>query len=256
MKLKKLLLGALGIVTVTAMLAGCGGDKPKDGAKEKVLVVGTEATFPPFEFAKDGSKDIQGFDVDLVNAVAKRIGYKVEWKNMGFDALIPALQSKQIDAIAAGMSVTEERAKAVEFTTPYYETSIYAIHLKGDGIKDAKDLEGKTIDAQIGNTGADLARKVPGATVKELNLVPDVLADIKAGNAQAAFIDRPVAAYYAKLDGGAFDMFPVEDRGEPIAMAFHKENKELVQKVNKALADMKADGEYKKIYEKWFGTEK
>lgn len=256
MKLKKLLLGAIGVVTVAAMLAGCGSDKPKDGAKEKVLVIGTEATFPPFEFAKDGSSEIQGFDVDLANAVAKRIGYKVEWKNMGFDALVPALQSKQIDAIAAGMSVTEERSKAVEFTTPYYETAVYVIHLKGDGITSVKDLEGKTIDAQIGNTGADLAKKVPGATVKELNLVPDVLADIKAGNAQAAFIDRPVAAYYAKLDGGSFEMFPADDKGEPIAMAFHKDNKELVGKVNKALADMKADGEYKKIYEKWFGTEK
>ena len=147
MKKRTVLVGMLAALTMFA--AGCGG---KDAAKEsKVLRAGTEPTFAPFEFQEKDSKDFTAFDMDLIRAIGKQMGRDVEIKNMGFDALIPAINSGNIDVVASGMSITEERKKAVTFSDPYY-TSGLAIIVRNDenNIKSLKDLEGKTISVQIG----------------------------------------------------------------------------------------------------------
>ena len=111
MKKRTVLVGMLAALTMFA--AGCGG---KDAAKEsKVLRAGTEPTFAPFEFQEKDSKDFTGFDMDLIRAIGKQMGRDVEIKNMGFDALIPAINSGNIDVVASGMSITEERKKSRDF---------------------------------------------------------------------------------------------------------------------------------------------
>ena len=122
-----------------------------------VLRVGTEPTFAPFEYLDSATKTYAGYDMDLIRAVADKAGYDVEIINMGFDALIPALSSGTIDVIAAGVSITEERAKRVDFTTPYYTTGLSILVRKTDAgtLKTMKDLEGKRIAVQIGTTGAE-----------------------------------------------------------------------------------------------------
>ena len=125
--MKKLLILMMTVICAVAMLAaGCGGDKKeaKKAEPAKVLRVGTEPTFAPFEFQKEGSKDYDGFDMDLARAIGKQIGAKVEIVNMGFDALIPALNANNIDLIAAGMSITDERKKAITFSDPYYTSGL------------------------------------------------------------------------------------------------------------------------------------
>lgn len=259
-KWSKLCVIAIGIVGTAAFIAGCGSSQSGSGGTEqkaKVLRVGTEATYPPFEFAKDGSAELQGFDIDLVNAVAKRIGYTTDIRNMGFDALIPAITSKQLDVAISGMSITPEREKIVNFTTPYYDAgSVIVTKASDTSINTLKDLEGKVVAAQIASTGSDEAKAVPGVTVKDFNDIPSVLQELRSGGVVAAVFDEPVAAYYLKLAPGEFRMIRTGNPSIPIGMAINKENTELLKNINKALADMKADGEYNALSEKWFGTAK
>ncbi len=250
--IKKVVLGAVGIFAVAALFAGCGGGE-KTADMNSTIIVGTEATYPPFEFTEDHGDKIQGFDKDIMDAIAKKEGLKVEWKNMGFDGLIPALKSNQINAAIAGINITPERQKVVAFSEPYYETSSVVIHLKGDGITDMKDLEGKTIAVQIGTAQAEEAKMIPGATVKEFNIVPDILNELKVKGCDAAMVDGPLAGYYTKKDPNQFAAFKTGGEAQPIAIAVNADNKELLEKFNKGLAAIKADGQYKEISDKWFG---
>ena len=157
--MKKYFVVALALMTAMSIfLTGCGGSnsasKPAEDKKvaaEKILRVGTEPSFAPFEFQKEGSSEFTGFDMDLIRALGKEMGYKVEIVNMGFDALIPALASGTIDAAISGMSITEERRKAVSFSNPYYKSGLIVMVPKDNTtIKDYADLVGKTIAVQIG----------------------------------------------------------------------------------------------------------
>lgn len=153
---KYLLLAMVVLAALSLMVAGCGGkDDAKKADSAKVLRVGTEPTFAPFEFQKEGSKEYTGFDMDLIRAIGKQMGYKVEIMNMGFDALIPALSSGNIDTAIAGMSITPERQEAVLFSAPYYRSGlIVMVQKNNNSIKSIEDLVGKKIAVQIGTTGA------------------------------------------------------------------------------------------------------
>lgn len=256
---KKLALSLMAGVLAVGLLAGCGTDQKSgsDQPKEKILRVGSETTFPPFEFT-EGDKYV-GFDIDLADAVAKKMGYKMEFKSMGFDALIPALQSNDIDMIASGINPTPERAKAILFSDPYFDKGGFVTVVKKDNttIKDMSSLAGKRIGAQIGTVGADLAHKVPNANVKEVDSNSQLFTELKAGTIDAVIIDNPVALYYMK-QGADKDLkiagAPVD--AEPFVFGFRMDDKDLQAQVNKALADLKADGTYQKIYDKWFGASK
>ena len=111
-------------------VAGCGSDTKQAANDQKAIKVGTEPTFAPFEFQEKDSKEFAGFDMDLARAIGKQLGKKVEIQNMGFDALIPALNSGNIDVVAAGMSITDERNKAVTFSDPYYTSGLVVVVTK------------------------------------------------------------------------------------------------------------------------------
>ena len=142
MKKRTVLVGMLAALTMFA--AGCGG---KDAAKEsKVLRAGTEPTFAPFEFQEKDSKDFTGFDMDLIRAIGKEMGYDVEIQNLGFDGLIPALQGKNIDAIISGMSINDERKQNVLFSDPYYQSGLTMVVRDNEtAIKSFQDLKGKKV---------------------------------------------------------------------------------------------------------------
>ena len=151
MNKKCLALAAAAMAAVT-LVAGCGSSADKkDGAsgEQKTLVVGMEPTFPPFEFTEN-DKYI-GFDIDLANAIGEKMGSKVEVKSLGFDALIPALRSGQIDMIASGMDATPERQKQVSFTDPYFHDG-YSVVVRKDNttINGFDDLKGRTVGSQVG----------------------------------------------------------------------------------------------------------
>ena len=170
--MKKYLVFLMAALMLVALaVAGCGGSKDEAKAQpEKVLRVATEPTFAPFEFQKEGSDELAGFDMDLIRAIGKKLGYKVEIANMGFDALIPALNTGNIDVAIAGMSITDERKEAVGMSDPYYTSGLIVMVKKDNNdIKSIDDLAGKRIAAQIGTTGADKANSVKDAKVTLLS---------------------------------------------------------------------------------------
>lgn len=257
---KKYVSAAAAMMAAALLITGCGstnqGDK-KDAAAakdEKTLVVGTEPTFPPFEFTED-EKDV-GFDIDLSQAICDKIGYKMEVKNLGFDALIPALRSGQIDLIAAGMDATPERKKQVGFTDVYFKGG-YTIVVRKDNtdITGYDSIAGKTVGAQVGSKATDYASE-HGATVKQYDTNSQGWMELEAGTCDAVSIDKAVAMYYLKQGGDAKLKIvgdPILSRG--VAMAVSLDKPELLEKVNNALKELKADGTYAMLYKKWFGEE-
>lgn len=253
--MKKILLVMMLLLTACSLLlAGCGGDKKENA--EKVLRVGTEPSFAPFEFQKEGSDEFTGFDIDLIRAIGKQMGYKVEIQNMGFDALIPALNSGNIDVAIAGMSINEERKKVIAFSDPYYTSGLIIMVNKDDNdIKSLADLEGKRIACQIGTTGEKKSRSVPNAVVTAFNTQSEASMELKNGGADAVINDSPVVDYYLQQGGSEVAKTVGEKmEAEDYGIGIKKDNTQLVADVNKAMAELKANGEFDKIYKKWFGN--
>lgn len=221
------------------------------------LNVGTEATFAPFEFMDEKSKEITGFDMEIIEAVAKATGDKVRLHNMGFDGLIPSLQAGIIDVTVAAMTITPERQKRVDFTDPYYQSGLTVLIRKADAAeyKDLKALEGKRLCAQIGTTGAMMANRVKDAKVTEFNSITEAFMELKAGGCAAVINDKPVVDYYLVRRGDDSVMtLPQVFDAENYGMAVKKGNKALLEKLNEGLKEIKANGEYDRIYAKWFGA--
>lgn len=248
-----LLLSAL---LAMGVLAGCGSEQkeaPKADAKEKVVIFAGETTYPPFEFGE--GDQYKGFDIDLSNALAKEMGVKAKYVSLGFDALIPALESKQIDAIASGIVITEDRLKKINFTDPYYKVALVMV-VKADNntVKGEADIAGKTVAAQIGTTGAFLAEKQPGAKVKQFDTIPNMLTDLENGNVEIVMLDEPIAKYYIQKSGMKdLKIVPLHLQEHDIAIGVRKEDKELLTKMNAAMKKLKENGEMAKLEKKWFG---
>lgn len=233
-------------------LVGC---SKNNGSAAKVLNVGTDAGFAPFEFQDESTKEYVGFDVDLIKAIGKQMGYEVKIQNINFDGLIPGLETNNIDVVIAGMTITEARSQKVNFTKPYYQSGLTIVVKNEDNtIKSFKDLEGKKIAVQIGTTGATEAKKIKNAQVREFNNAPEAFMELKAGGVEAVVNDKPVNEYYIAKSGSK----DAKTVGEPLqaeeyGIAVAKKNTELAGKLDKALEELKKNGEYEKIYMKWFG---
>ena len=254
--MKKRFLAMLTLIfALGLLLGGCGGEKK---VEQKVLRVGTEPTFAPFEFQKEGSKEYTGFDMDLARALGKQLNMKVEIVSMGFDGLIPALNAGNIDVAAAGMTITPERAKSVKFSEPYYKSGLIVMVRKDNTvIKGIEDLKGKKIAVQIGTTGAMEAHKIAGASVVEFNTNTEAALELKNGGVEAVVNDLPVVAYFLQQGGGKdyAKMVGKVVTAEEYRLAVKKDNEKLAADINKSLAELKKNGEYDKIYKTWFGEQ-
>lgn len=220
---------------------------------DNVLIVGTNAEFPPFEYVgDDGEPD--GFDIALIKAIGEKLGMEVQVENMEFNSLIASIGTK-IDAVIAGMTVTEERAAAVDFSDTYYEAVQSVIVPVDSDIKAAADLENKTIGVQLDTTGNFIADEIPGATVQAYNKGADAVNDLINGRVDAVIIDTNPAQVFAQqfegelvaLDGADFDF-----EAEYYAIALPK-GSDLVEKVNQAIADLKADGTFDALVAQYIG---
>ena len=259
--MRKIFALCVALVVAAMAFAGCGGNAAdsgsgaSSGSAGKVLKVGSSIDFAPFEFQDEAQKEYQGFDMDLIRAVAKEMGYEVEIQNIGFDGLIPALEAKNIDVIISGVTINDERKAKVLFSDPYYQSGLAMIVRKDNNdIHTFQDLKGKKVAVQIGTTSAKEVRKIEGVEIKELNTPPDCFMELKAGGVDVVVNDRPVNDYYITKSGatgvkGLEDLLTAEDYG----IAMNRDSKDLQQKVNEALKKLKENGEYKKIYDKWFG---
>lgn len=216
-----------------------------------VLVMGTNATFKPFEY-KDGG-NVVGFDVELAQQIAKDMGKELKIEDMSFDGLLPALESGQIDMAVAGMSVTADREKNALFSDSYYRASQRIVVPKNSKIANKYQLENKRIAVQLGTTGDQAASKIKGAQVIQFPAAPNALQELAAGKVDAAVIDDAPAKQYVS----GFPTLKVINTplsSESYAIAFKKGNTELAEHANKTIANMKADGRYEALLQKYFGT--
>ena len=227
-------------------------------ANEKVYVIGTEPYFPPFEYADANvSSDIIGFDVDLINAIAEDQGFKVEWKDLEFDALIPALQSGQIDIIASGMTITAEREEAVDFTEPYINAGLaLAVAADNEEIKSVDDLKDKVAAVQQGSTGSQEAEKLKAeGKIKDiiyLAHVNDIILNIQNGRADFTINDLPVTQAYMSQNPGVIKIVDDEITSDSYGFAVKTGNTELLTMLNQGLENVKKNGTYDQIMDKYF----
>lgn len=192
--------------------------------------------------------------MDLIRAIGKQMGYKVQINNLGFDGLIPALASGNIDLAISGMTINEARKKNVDFSVPYYTSGlIILVRSDNNTIKGINDLEGKKIAAQIGTTGAAKASTIKGAKVTQFNNSNEPFLELDNNGVDAVINDQPVIAYYL-VQGGHGKMVGEIMEAELYGIAAKKGNTELINKVNAAIDALKKNGEFDKIYRKWFGA--
>ena len=225
-------------------------------ASAGTLLVGTDAGFAPFEYKDPKTNEIVGFDIDLITAIAKAVGDDVKIQNMQFAGIIPALQTNMIDVAAAALTITAERQKQVLFTDPYYDVGLVMVIRKKDAdkYKTLDDMQGKRICSQIGTTGAILGKQVKGATVGEYDQMGDAMMELKMNGCDSVLVDKTVTEYYIAQQGDKdIMMVPHLYNPKQNGFAVSKRNTELAAKLNKGLKIIRENGEYDKIYEKWFG---
>lgn len=218
--------------------------------KSGVIKAATEGQFKPFNYFE--GKKLTGYEIEVMEALAKKMGLKVEWKALGFDALIAAVKQDRFDLAIASHGITAERQKSVDFTDPHYCTGGQIVAREGGPLKLA-DLNGKVLGVQLSTSYAEAAKKLTGVKeVKTLKADTDVQQALIAGRVDAWITDRFVAkdalAQNPKANLRTGDMVFVER----VATIVKKDNKPLVDALNKALADIKADGTLKTISEKYF----
>ncbi|WP_316569689.1 transporter substrate-binding domain-containing protein [Neobacillus sp. YIM B06451] len=262
--MKKSILLFLTTILFAGILAACGTKeddaKTGDGGEDKkTLIMATSADYPPFEYIEtDKSDEIIGFDVDLAKALAGKLGYDVQVKDMDFNGLVQALKSGQADFVLAGMTPTKDRKKNVDFTDIYYTSSHMIVTKKGSGIKSLEDLEGKTVGVQLGSIQqgkAEEIQKEVDIKIEDRNRIPDLIQEIKSGRFDAAIIEDTVAKGFFENETD-LEGFTISDDPEEAgsAIAFPKDS-ELTEKFNKELQKMKENGELDKLIVKWFGGE-
>lgn len=224
-------------------------------AADNVLRVGTDATFPPFEYVENGKRT--GFDVELIEAIGRAMGRKVEWTDIDFKGLIPGLISKRFDVAASAIYITDERLKVVSFTHPYY-TGGLAIMVKADNhtIKEPADLLGKNVSVQVGTKSVTFMKdNYPKVTRMEVEKNQEMFNLVEIGRADAAVTGKPAALLYAKARPGV----KVLDKTltvERYGFAVRKDDAALVAAMNQALEKVHADGTYAALVTKYFGASK
>ncbi|WP_022770226.1 basic amino acid ABC transporter substrate-binding protein [Butyrivibrio sp. NC2007] len=250
---KKIIAVALTAVVALGSLVGCGSaSNSSSGSTGETLVVGTNAAFPPFEYVGDDGKP-DGFDVALIKAIGEKAGFEVQIQDMEFDSLVSSIGNK-IDVAIAGMTVTEERKKTVDFSDSYYEAVQDVIVAKGSNIATADDLKGLKIGVQLGTTGEFIADEIEGAEVAAYNKAVDAVNDLNNGRVDCVIVDKnPAEVFGAQfpdqvdvLPGTNFDFEP-----ENYAIALPKGNTELAEKINAALKALKEDGTYDSLVKKY-----
>lgn len=250
MTMKRIVICALLI-----LLAGCGSKgRDIDAIKKSgTIQAATEGAFPPFNFFKDNQ--LTGFEIDIAEALAKKLGVKINWTTLGFDVQIPALAQDRFDFAIASFAITEERAKAVDFTDPHYCSGGQIVSKIG-GPKTAADLKGKTVAVQIGTTYADAVKKVsdlkevktfPKDTDAQQNLISDRVDAWVTDKFQAIEVTQKNPALNLQLGDLLYS--------ERIAIIVKKDNNTVRDALNKALAEIMADGTYAEISKKYFAED-
>ena len=242
---KWILVVSVALLGVSAMAQSCLAD-----AKAKGLNVGTSPDYPPFESLDKDNKMI-GFDIDLMNLIGTETGIKINMVGQSFDGLIPALLSKKIDVIAAGLTITDERKKSVDFTQPYISgPNVVIIRKETAGIAKLDDLSGKKVAVQIGSAQEKIASGVKGAEVKSYNLYTDAALAVNTRQADALIVHRFVGRAFVKQYP---DLKIVAELNQvDTGLALRKDCADLRRAIDAAIDKLEKSGKMDELATKWF----
>lgn len=261
--MKKILALIVTVLMSMTLFVGCGNgqtskadpsslDKIKESGK---LLVGLEDSFPPMEFRNE-KNELIGFDIDIAQEIAKKLGVKSEIVTTSFDGIPLALKSNKFNVIISGYGVTPEREKEFLLTKPYIMNSqIIVVKNDNNSIKKSSDLKGKTVGVGIGTTSETAAKKIDGIKqIKTYDKTTEELQDLAIGRIDAVIVDEVVGNYYI-ANNKNYAVLDEKLTKEPMVIACKRESKELHEKVQKALDELKEEGILSKISQKWFGKD-
>ena len=248
--MKRIALFALVLALVMAFVA-C--DR-QDEAEVTTITVGTDATWPPMEFVNE-DKEIVGYDIDLMNAIADAAGFEVEFQNTAWDGIFAGLGTGEYDAVISSVTITEDRQQTMDFSEPYINAGqVLIVQQSTTGVEALEDLQGERVGAQIGTTGAFEVGNVDGvelATYDELGLA---IEDLTNGRIAGVVADTPIAADYVLQNDEYSDALKIV--GEPFTEEFYgiaveKGNDEVLALINEGLAKVKEEGIPAQLEDKW-----
>ena len=247
MQILKKLLCAAGLIAFAASAQ----------AQSKELVVGSSATYRPFAY-ETPTKEIVGYDVDIIKAVAEKSGLKIKIVNTPWTGIFAALNNGDVDLVISGVTINEKRKQSYDFTAPYFEARQLIAVNKDSTVKGLKDLAGKKVAVVTGSTADDISSREVGKTrpdIRRFESTPVIISELANGGVDAAIGDNGVIAFrtqeHKHLKTVADANFPKEFFGIVVKQG----NKALLDKLNTGLAAVKADGTYAQIYKKWFQAE-
>lgn len=226
--------------------------KAHEQKNNKVLIVGANANYKPFSYIGMSFEPI-GFEIDLIEDIAKKAGFEYKIKEMDFDKIIPALQDESIDIGLSSISITDERKGLVDFSEPYFETkTVYLKNAKNDKIQDKKSLNGKIVSAQKETVFEEIASSIEGAKVETFNTPDAGIMNLKFNKVDVVILDLVVANEYLGKNKDFVKFFEEGDGTKGFGMAFTKgKNEALITRINEALDALKSDGTYNKLLTKY-----
>ncbi|GEN54470.1 glutamine ABC transporter substrate-binding protein [Halobacillus faecis] len=252
------------VMALSMLLAACGsdseagtsGDSEGDSGGE-TYTVATDNNFVPFEFMNEETGEMEGFDIDLIKAIADEAGFNIEIESMKFDGVVAGMQSGRYDIGIAGMTITEERKETIDFSDPYYDAGLMlAVSADNDEIQSEDDLAGKKVGTRSGTTSETYIRENhPDAELITFPGIVEAYMDLESGRLDAVMYDVPNVQYYVANDSEGLKTAGDILQGEQYGIAFPKDS-ELVSDVNEALQTLIDNGTYDDIYEEWFGERK
>lgn len=229
--------------------AGAAAWGGEDGAARQTLRVGTVADYAPFSFVRDG--ELCGFEIDMARELGRRLGYEVQWRDCAFESVLVELLLGEVDLIAAGMTITEERSRVVAFTEPYFRADPMACIYAEGKIANESVLHEKSLIVIEGYTHEAYATEVLGVEPLRLQCSADAMLALQAGQAEGFLTSRTTAQALSKLLGNGWLVLELTGTAEDCAMMLRKEDAELLKQTNTALSAMLADGTVAKLRDKW-----
>ncbi len=221
---------------------------------DEEITVASNMAYPPFEFSPRGEP--QGFDIDLMNEIADRVGFEVEYENVRFDGLIRGLDTDLFDAVISAMTITTTREQQVDFSDPYFNADQCLLVTSYSDVESVDDLAEATVGVQQGTAGQIQTQELINAgTVGQgmtFRTIEDAFAALQDGQVAGVIYDLAVAQDAVEESDGELRIVETVPTGEQYGIAFPKDSA-LVEPVNEALAEIKADGTYEEIYERWIG---
>lgn len=251
MKLARIAAVAGAVALVAIGLAAC---TPSAPAETKKVLFATDSTWPPMEFIDD-NKELVGFDIDLVKAVAEAAGFTAEFQSVGWDGIFAGLENGQYGAIVSSVTITDERKEKYDFSSPYVNAGqVLLVPVADSATTSLADLAGKSVGTQIGTTGSLEVQKNPAISLKEYEQVGLAIGDLVNGNVAGVVIDSPVAADFALQNKDFKDKVKIV--GEPmtseeLGIVVKKGDAATLELINKGLEAVAASGKLAEIKAKW-----